>query len=470
VEIVGIRTPGLGDTSYLLHHDGVGVLVDPQRDVERFLTAARDVDVDVRFVLETHLHNDYVSGGREAARATGAELVLPASAGVAFDHTPAFHHEELGHGSVTVRPIHTPGHTPEHTSYLVFVEGEPVALFSGGSLLVGSAGRTDLLGEQRARQLARLQFSSVSRLAALPDRVGLHPTHGAGSFCTASAVGRSTSTIGDEKRTNPVLSYRHVDEFVESQLAGLQPYPSYYAHMGPINLLGPEPPPNRDVPYLTAEQVHALGSSAQVVDARPRADFASGHIPGSLGIELQNDFGVWVGWLVPFDSPIVLVLDPDQDADEAIVQLARIGFDHVAGIVKDLGEWQDTLAGYPTVAVPDLFTGEPPPESRLLLDVRSPAEWEGGHVPGSIHRYVPDLIEGPGEDLDPTLPVTLICATGYRATIAAGLLERHGYRPVVVAKGGVADVLRSRPSGRLYQVRPAERPAVSSTGEPTGAS
>lgn len=198
MDVMSFRTPGLGDQTYLLTYDGKGVLVDPQRDIDRFLAVAAERDIELRFVLETHLHNDYVSGGEQAARRAGAELVLPAAAAAAYPHTPAFHLEDIKADGLTVRPIHTPGHTPEHTSYLMLVDGEPVALFSGGSLLVASAGRPDLLGQPRARTLARLQHGSLHRLAGLPRNIGLYPTHGEGSFCTASGAGRFISTIGDE--------------------------------------------------------------------------------------------------------------------------------------------------------------------------------------------------------------------------------------------------------------------------------
>ena len=213
MEISTFRTDGLGDSTYLLIHDGVGVVVDPQRDVERFEQAVAGSGIELCYVLETHIHNDYVSGGRELARRTGAQLVLPAAAGVAFDHLPAFHTEDLGGDGLVIRPLHTPGHTPEHMSYLILVDGEVRAVFSGGSLLVGSAGRSDLLGDARAEQLARLQYLSVRSLAELPDETALYPTHGEGSFCTASSAGQHTSTIGVEKLTNPVLAYESADAF-----------------------------------------------------------------------------------------------------------------------------------------------------------------------------------------------------------------------------------------------------------------
>jgi hydroxyacylglutathione hydrolase len=439
MHIESYRTPGLGDSTYVLTHEGAGILVDPQRDFERFIEAE---GVDLRFVLETHLHNDYVSGGREAAAVTGAKLVLPAASGAAFRHTPAFHMEDLPDEAFTVRPIHTPGHTPEHTSYLVIIDGEPVALFSGGSLLVGSAGRPDLLGMDRADSLARLQYISVNRLAGLGDDIGLYPTHGEGSFCTASGAGLYTSTIGAERRTNPVLAYPDVDSFIEGQLEVLQPYPRYYAHMGPANLMGPEPLPRTSVPEVTPHDVRRMqDEGVLVVDARPRDSFADGHVPGSLGVELRDDFGTWVGWLEPFNAEMVLVLDPGQDADEAIVQLQRIGYDSVVGVLRGLDEWQ--LAGHPldrlaTVSPAKLYGAIESGEQ--VLDVRAPVEWDAGHFQGTSHVYVPEMAAGIPEGVDRDRTVWLMCASGYRAMIAGGLLRRHGLDVRVLSAGGYEDV------------------------------
>jgi glyoxylase-like metal-dependent hydrolase (beta-lactamase superfamily II)/rhodanese-related sulfurtransferase len=427
-------TPGLGDSTYLFEHDGIGVLVDPQRDIDRFVEAA--ADLDMRFVLETHLHNDYVSGGRSAARATGGQLVLPASSGAAFDSLPAFHLEDLDAGSFTLRPIHTPGHTPEHVSYLILVDAEPVALFSGGSLLVGSAGRSDLLGMDRAESLARLQYGSVTRLAELPRDVALYPTHGAGSFCTSSVAESASSTVGREVRSNPVLAHTTAASFVADALTGLQPYPDYYAHMGPLNLTGPEPMPAGSAPTIAVGDVP---SDAHVIDIRPQADYAAGHLPGSYGLELEDQMGVWAGWLVPFDEPIVLVANPNQDIAAATVQLARIGYDRVVGIINDL-EGRDDLATYRLASVADLknelLTGSP-----QVLDVRAPGDWEELSIPGSFHRYVPDLRFGLPEELEPEHPVWIICGGGYRSQMAVRYLEAGSLEPIVVTGGGVAEIL-----------------------------
>ena len=440
MKVTTIPTAGLGDATYLLTHDWGGVVVDPQRDVERFERVVLEAGVDVTHVLETHIHNDYVSGGRELARRTGARLVLPAAAGVAFDHLPAFHNEDLPGGPVAIRPLHTPGHTPEHMSYVIILDGEIVVVFSGGSLLVGSAGRSDLLGDDRAEQLARLQYLSVRRLAELPDETGLYPTHGEGSFCTASGAGRSVSTIGLERRTNPVLAYADGDAFVAGQLGGLQPFPAYYAHMGPINLMGPEP---LMVPELDVLDPSDLPDNAALVDIRPRAAYAAGHIPGSLGLEMSDQVAVWAGWLLPFDSPVVLVAAPGQDVEEVARQFGRIGFDSVLGVVLGVSGWTQaggSLASFETRTTGELAEAMAAGEDLQVLDVRSPGEWEAGHLEGSVHRYVPQLKEGLPDGLDRSEAVWVICGSGYRAFVASTFLEAAGLRPVVVTPGGVSDV------------------------------
>ena len=445
MDITAIRTPGLGDTTYLLVHDGAGIIVDPQRDTDRFLEAAEAAGAQIQYILETHLHNDYISGGREVASRSRGQLVLPAAAGVAFDHVPAFHLEDIEmDGGLRIRPLHTPGHTPEHVSYLVLLDRQPVALFSGGSLLTGSAGRTDLLGAPRARQLATLQFGSLQRLTSLPDAVALYPTHGAGSFCSAASAGKSSSTIGYEKAHNPALLHADAAAFATAQLAGLQPYPRYYVSMGAINMLGPTPIPERPIPELAPNDLLTMADAVEIVDARPREKFAAGHISGSIGIELDNQFAVWVGWVLPFNSPLVLVLEPNQDLAEVAVQLARIGLDDIRGVVRGLDGWNradQPLATYRTVEQEQFAAAIRNRVAHQLLDVRAPGEWTEGHIQGAVHRYVPDLTSGVPEEFSQDEPVWVACASGYRATIAAGMIERAGFCPIVLARGGVPDVL-----------------------------
>ncbi|HEX6234742.1 MAG TPA: MBL fold metallo-hydrolase [Jiangellaceae bacterium] len=438
MEITPFRTPGLGDQTYLLTHGGKGLLIDPQRDIDRFLDVVTDRDIELRLVLETHLHNDYVSGAEQAALRTGAELVLPAAAAPAYPHTPAFHMEDLKAEGFTVRPIHTPGHTPEHTSYLVFIDGEPVALFSGGSLLVGSAGRPDLLGAERARTLGKLQYGSVHRLAGLPRSVGLYPTHGEGSFCTATSAGQYTSTVGDEIDTNPLLTIGDAEQFADELLASPMPIPAFYKHMGPANTLGVPPMPAISVPELRYADLEQLPEDTQVVDIRPAAAVATGHLTGSVSIELTDDFGSWAGWLLPYQTPLVLVAEPGQDVNEAATQLARVGIDTVLGVVRDLDA--APTSRFELLDVP-AFVQRMGDSSTQVLDVRMPSERATVRLDGAIERFVAELVtDGIPAELEPDHPVLVICGSGRRAVIAATLLEQAGFQPAVLVGAGVAEV------------------------------
>lgn len=438
MEIHSFRTPGLGDQTYLLEHEGKAILVDPQRDISRFLDAAAERDLELRFVLETHLHNDYVSGAEQAALRTGAELVLPAAAAAAYRYTPAFHLEELaGEDGLSIRPLHTPGHTPEHTSYVILLDGHEVAVFSGGSLLVGSAGRPDLLGLERAETLARLQHQSLQRLAALPGDVELLPTHGEGSFCTSSGAGLYTSTIADEVASNPLLAIADPDEMAKEMLRLPMPIPGFYRHMGPANTLGVAPMPEQTAPVLTLGDLE--DREVNVVDMRPRQQQAAGLVPGSVGVEMGIDFGSWAGWLLPYNEPVAIVAAPDQETEEAIVQLAQIGFDTVVGVVTDLPA--DALgAGFTLVELDEAvkLVGE----DVQVLDVRMPSELEQVRLPGAVERFVPDMFTvGIPEQLDPAATVLVACAAGRRASIAASALVAAGFSDVRVLTGaGVPEI------------------------------
>jgi hydroxyacylglutathione hydrolase len=438
MEIHSFRTPGLGDQTYLLEHEGKAVLVDPQRDISRFLDEAAARNLELRFVLETHLHNDYVSGAEQAALRTGAELVLPAAAAAAYRYTPAFHLEELqGEDGLSIRPLHTPGHTPEHTSYVILIDGKEVAVFSGGSLLVGSAGRPDLLGPERAATLARLQHISLQRLAGLPGEVELLPTHGEGSFCTSSGAGLYTSTIADEVASNPLLKITDPDEMVREMLRLPMPIPGFYRFMGPTNTLGVKPMPEVSRPALTLQDLE--DRELNVVDMRLRERQAAGMVPGSVGIEMGIDFGSWAGWLLPYNEPVAIVADPDQDAEEAIVQLAQIGFDAVAGVVNDLPA--DGLgAGFTLVDLDE--ASKLVADGVQVLDVRMPSELEQVRLPGAVERFVPEVFTlGIPEQLDPTATVLVACASGRRASIAASRLVAAGFSDVrVLTDAGVPDL------------------------------
>ncbi len=446
MDIISIRTPSLGDATYIVAHGTTGVVIDPQRDLGRFLDVIDERGLTLTHVLETHMHNDYISGGRDLALRTGADLVLPAASGAGFAFVPAFHREDLeSDGGLAIRPLHTPGHTPEHTSYLVLIDGQPQAVFTGGSLLVGAAGRSDLLGEQYAHQLAVLQWGSLQRLGRLPDETGVYPTHGEGSFCTASGAGRTTSTIGQEKAENPLFSFGDADAFARNQLSGLVPYPTYYAHMGPTNKQDPTAFEPGAVAEVGPDEIEAhLEEGGAVLDGRDRHAFAASHVPGSLGIELGDSFAPWAGWLLDYDTPIMLVLTSGQDAAAAATELGRIGFEQVAGVMRGTEAWEGSgreTASYRTATIDELVAARSDDPSIQVLDVRDPQEWAAGHLDGSVHHYVPDLRHGPPAELDTGEPVWMVCRTGNRSSIAAGLAESLGMTPIVVTKGGVPDAL-----------------------------
>ncbi|MBA2337526.1 MAG: MBL fold metallo-hydrolase [Acidimicrobiia bacterium] len=443
MELVTINTPGLGDNSYVVAHGGTAVVIDPQRDIERFLAAADDLGATVAMVCETHVHNDYVSGAPALADATGAELVLPAGSGAAFRFRPAFHQEDIAVHGLTLRPLHTPGHTPEHLSYLLIFDDVPVGVFSGGSLLVGAAGRTDLLGSDRSESLARLQFGSIHRLASLPDAVALYPTHGSGSFCSASAVGGISSTIGAERSTNRLLTMVDADTFAADQVRRLERYPSYYRHLGPINRRRPGGIPTDPIPALNPAAVAKLiDHGVAVVDARPAAAVAAGRIRGSWAIELGDSFATWVGWLLPFATPLVLVLEEPDELAEARTALARVGFTDIAGVLWGMDQWtaeHNPVVAHRTMTLQEFVAAGVAPAR--VLDVRARSEWDGGHLAGSVHRYLVDLAESLPADLDPAQPVYVGCASGSRASVAAGLLADAGYQPVVLLGGSITHLV-----------------------------
>lgn len=442
-------TPGLGDNSYLLRAGDEAVLVDPQRDAWRFLAAAESLGVRIRAVLETHVHNDYVSGAHEVRAATGAELVLPARGRYEFTHRCAEEGEEVRIGDLRLTALATPGHTPEHLAWLVRKAGEsaPQTVFTGGSLLVGSAGRTDLLGPAHTEELTRAQYATITRLAALPEDVQVLPTHGAGSFCVASVPAtRPTSSIREERRRNLLVRATDLAEFRAELSSELMAYPGYYANMAPINRSGPPvlarlPQP----PALTPAQFDdAQRRGACVIDARDRDTYAAGHLPGSLNIELNSGFASYVGWMLPFDTPILLVLpEPEEQSQaEAMTQLIRIGWSQIIGYLPDgVASWRTdggALASYDTVGVDDLCAAQRRGGHPVVLDVRQELEWRWGGLPGSHQIFIAEL-PGRLDELPRTDPVWVICSNGHRASIAASLLARAGITPRLIGTGGVGE-------------------------------
>jgi hydroxyacylglutathione hydrolase len=450
VDLELFHTPGLGDSSYLVASGREAVLVDPQRDAWRFVEAARQRGWRIRHVLETHVHNDYLSGALETRAATRAEIVAPARGRYEFEHRPVDEGDAVEVGGLRLTAWATPGHTPEHLAWLVtdLERGEgPTAVFSGGSLLVGSVGRTDLLGPALTEALTRDQQRSLQRLAELPASTQVLPTHGAGSFCSAGPVGtQRTTTIAAEEFANPAfrLADTDADAFRVEALAGLGRVPAYYAHMAAINRRGPRVLGRLILP----EALDPAGFEAKaatgvtIVDGRKRKDFAAGHVRGSLNIELASAFSGYVGWLVPFAEPVLLVLPDAPDAlAEATTELIRIGYERVFGWLEGgVDAWAASgrpIARYETTTMRELGMEHAAGKSDgLLLDVRQPIEWQDeGVVPGSRQIFVADLPERVG-DLPTGEPITVFCRSGHRASMAASILERAGREVRLVTQGG----------------------------------
>jgi hydroxyacylglutathione hydrolase len=425
----------LGNASFLIADpdQGVGLVVDPFRDVDDYLTRADELGVKLSYALDTHLHNDFVSGRGE----------LAAEAGTAIDELDPGN--DLTIGDLTLRALHTPGHTPDHKSYLV-VEGErPRALFSGGAVMVGGIARTDLLGPHLAVHLALEALTTLQvRLRGLPDDIAVYPTHGAGSFCGAGGGGGFETTLGHERATNPFFLTTEVMPFLARAL-NLQRFPDYYRDMAAINregalLLGRHPAPP---PKLSASEVERLmAEGAAVVDVRSGRRYDAGHIPGSYSVGLGGPFSAWVGWLIPRGRPIVLAGGSDAQHADAQRQLKRIGFDNVAGALDGgMDAWQSSgrsLSTFETKDVEDMAEWILSAEPMTVVDTRDEHEWAAGHVPGALHLYVPDVPHRAGE-IPAEAPVAVHCASGYRAGIAASLLEQAGLKQIKHVHGPYSD-------------------------------
>jgi hydroxyacylglutathione hydrolase len=434
IQIETIETSGLGDRSYLASDGEVAVVVDPQRDVDRVLELVEVLGVQVTHVLETHIHNDYVTGGLELAQRTGAAYVVPADSGAEFDHLPAGDGDAIETGRMRLRALHTPGHTHHHLSYaLEDVDGDVEAVFTGGSMLYGATGRTDLVSPDDTMGLTHAQYHSVQRLAReLPAETQVFPTHGFGSFCSATPTSGTSSTVGEQRRVNPALTSAEQD-YVDTLLAGLDVFPAYYAHMGPINRQGP-PPVDLSLPQLVdpSELRRRIDAGEWVVDLRERTAFAAGHLTDSMNFELGDNFVTYLGWLYRWGAPLTLIGESEEQVAEARRHLVRIGIDELAGAaVGDIESLSDG-AELRSYRVSD-FAGLAEALDRgpvQILDARRDDERAAGSVRSSQHIPLHEL----GDRIDevPEGEVWVYCGSGYRASIAASVLDRPGRQVVLV--------------------------------------
>jgi rhodanese-related sulfurtransferase len=432
--LIPLVDAGLGNSAYLVDlGDGRALAVDASRDLRALRQAAAGRGLTVAYAADTHLHADFLTGALQLAHDDNATVLASAAGHRAFPHTPLADGDETDLGGLTLRALATPGHTDEHLSFLLLDGVRELGVFTGGSLIVGSAARTDLLGADRTQELARAQYHSLHRLAALPDGTAVWPTHGAGSFCSAPPGAERTTTIGAQKQANPLLAAPDEDTFVRQLLGSLGSYPAYFDRLGEANRRGPAPiaaPPG--LAPLNAADVRALlQGGAHVVDVRPVAAYAAGHIPGSLSIALREQFATWLGWMLPDDAPLVFVLGPGQDAAEAAWQALKIGYERLAGqLVGGVDAW--TADGGPLTTT-DLVPAERI-SARRVLDIRQGSEFSAGHLPGALHLELGDLPDQTGQV--PHQPTVVMCGHGERAMTAASILERAGRHDLAVLDGG----------------------------------
>jgi len=446
IDLVPLVDEGLGNSAYLVDlGDGRALVVDVSRDLRAVHSAAARLGLTVAFAADTHLHADFLSGAHQLGVTNGTEVLASAAGNREFAHTGLHDGDEVDLGGLRLRALLTPGHTHEHLAFLLLDGDREVGVFTGGSLIVGSAARTDLISDDQTEELTRAQYASLRRLATLPGHVQVWPTHGEGSFCSAPPGAERTSTIAHELTTNPLLRAPDENAFVTELLGSLGSYPPYFRRLGEINRVGP--PLLDGEPTMQPLSVDAirtlLADGAILVDARPVDRFASVHVAGAISIPLRPVFASWLGWLVSANTPLVIVRDGDQVPAEIAWQAVKIGYDNIVGELDGgMDAW--TSVGRDMAQI-DL-TGPKDLDDRHVLDVRQRSEYLDGHLPGAVHVELGDIPERAAEV--PDEPTVVMCGHGERAMGAASLLQRAGHHHVAVLDGGPQDWVKVT-GGRL---------------------
>lgn len=440
----------LAHASYLLGSQGEAAVVDPQRDVEEYLREAEAQQLKIKYVIETHLHADFVSGHRELAERSGAEIVFGEKARVAFPHRPVSEGDEIKIGRVILSILETPGHTPESICVLVTdteTPEQPQKLLSGDTLFIGDVGRPDLAGGKgfTPQMMAEMMYDTLhNKLLRLPEETELYPAHGAGSMCGRNMSTETFSTIGEQKRVNYALKPMSKDEFVRMMTTDLPEAPIYFAKDAEINRTGAGALQSLERPVaLAPAEVTKLPQGHVILDVRSAAEFGAGHVPGAINIGLNGQFAMWAGSLIPLNTPIVIVADSEQQVEEAVMRLARVGIESVIGYLDgSMLSWSD--AGLDTATVPQITVDE---LKRLLdtqpqlqvIDVRRPPEYESGHVPRAVPAPLSILSEQISNlGLNTAKPTAVICAGGYRSSAATSILKRNGFGDLLNVAGGTA--------------------------------
>jgi hydroxyacylglutathione hydrolase len=450
MKIERFEIPGLAQYSYLISSAGKAAVVDPIRDIDRYLDYAARHHLTITHVLETHIHADFASGSIALRDATGAELAFSAydqgeHYRYAMPHRSLRDGDEIVLGNTRIQALHTPGHTPEHVSFAIFdpaLSSEaPSALLSGDFLFVGSVGRPDLLGEDAKLALARQLYRSLhQRLAALPDAVRILPGHGAGSLCGTGMSDRSESTLGNERATNPLFQLSE-EAFVREVLETVPPMPTYYPRMKALNAQGA--PPLTDLPgsrELSVAEVQDLQrNGATLLDLRRPEAFGGAHIPGAINIGAGQNLSLWAGWLLDPEKPILLIAEGNPGGlDAACRSLVRVGLDSIAGhLAGGIASWIDAGLEFATLPQRNVFAVLQAAPGALLLDVRSDQEWQAGHIAGARHIALGNLAASV-QELPRNQPMIVVCGSGYRSSIAASMLQRAGFSSVSSMAGGIA--------------------------------
>jgi hydroxyacylglutathione hydrolase len=434
-----IQTDGIAALSYLVGDDAVGVaaVVDPRADVDCYIQLAREKQVSITHIFETHIHADLVSGARELQARVGTAKIFVSHEGEArygFDHEKIEAGDTFQLGSVSMTVRHTPGHTPEHVAYSLAEKDKPDApwgILTGDSLFVSSAGRPDLLGSAQTQELAEQLFHTLrDYYLKLSDGVIIYPAHGHGSPCGADIGDRLSSTIGYERRFNAFLQFRDLNRFKDYVLSTAPPAPTYYPQMKELNARGPEILGN--LPQVRALPPKYFNEAIQeknnvLIDTRTMLAFGGGHIQGALNIGGVPMLSIWAGWLLDSAKPILLVLESDEKVEEVVRYFLRTGYTKFAGyLVGGMKAWDN--AGLPLDEVGQMTVHEIQDRGNKLqlVDVRSPDEWKGGHIPNARHIFLGELREKMGE-LDATQPTAVYCDSGYRASIASSILKQEGF-------------------------------------------
>ncbi len=432
LKIINLDTPTLGDRSYIAHDGKSALVVDPQRDIDRVEAIIASEGVSIGVVVETHMHNDYISGGLVLARKHGAKYVTGANDDVKFDRMAVIDQEVINVGDFAIKALHTPGHTFTHLSYILLTpENRTQAIFTGGSMLHGSTGRPDLLGSDHTATLAGLQHGSAHRIVELlEDKVSVHPTHGFGSFCAATSTSGDSSTLADEKLTNPALLLDK-KTFIEQTLAGLDAFPAYYKFMGPANYEGAGPIDLSEPKHMSADEVlKAIASGAWAVDLRPKDLYAKGHLLGSLSFGIDGSFATYFGWLFPYNEKLILISDRQDDVGYAQRELVRIGIDRPDGAFTRKVSDVAALSTNKTVTFKDVPTALENPNI-LVLDVRRNSERSASHIDGTHHIPLHEL-KSRVTELPKEKEIWVHCAGAYRAAGSLGILESAGFKPVLI--------------------------------------